>query len=418
MKKLLSYRVLHVLDHSWPVLDGYSVRSGSLVAAQRRSGMCPVVLTGPLHQLEDSELSEVTLNGVGYMRTPLGSGLPGQAILKRWPILRQAAVVRLLRRQIVALLERERFDVVHAHSPALCGLAAWRATQPRGIPWVYEIRAFWEDAAVIQGKTTESSVRYRLSRALEAYLIARANAIVGIAQPILGDLRARGVPHEKLFYVPNGVDADRFSPRPRDAELAAQLGLNGKPTLGFIGTLFGWEGLPWLVRASVELLRRGASFNLLIVGDGEDGPATETAIREAGAANYIHFVGRVPHDQVERYYSVMDLLVYPRRRTRITEMVTPLKPLEAMAQGKAVLASNVGGMRELIDADSTGILFEPDDLEDFCRKASQLLEHENWRRALGERARQKILREKDWGALARRYESVYEFAVRNARSGP
>lgn len=414
-----SCRVLHVCDHSWPVLDGYSLRSRNIVAAQAAAGMRPTVLTGPLHQLDDRSASDLMLDGVPYLRTAGADSLAGKAIDGRWPLLREAGVVLLLSRRIQALLDRDQFDVVHAHSPALCGLAALCAARSRGISLVYEIRAFWEDAAVNQNKTGQGSARYWLMRRLESFVVQHADSVVGIARPILDDLGGRGIAAEKLFYVPNGVDTTRFHPAPRDAELAAQLQLGPEPVLGFIGTLFPWEGVTWLVHAAAELRRRGASFQLLIVGDGEDADQVRAAIREVNAGQLVRFVGRVPHEEIQRYYSVIDVLVYPRRSVRLTEMVTPLKPLEAMALGKAVLGSNVGGIRELVENGKTGVLFEPDQLEDFCQLALQLLREEAWRRDLGERARQAVLEERDWQKVIQRYGSVYEFAARKsaARSG-
>jgi len=409
------YRVLHVLDHSWPVLDGYSLRSRNLIASQKSLGGEPSVLTGPLHELDDNTNSETVLDGVRYMRTPIRGPLWTLVISRGWPVLREAAVVRLLDKRIRSLIDSQSFEVIHAHSPALCGLAALSAARARKIPFVYEIRAFWEDAAVDQNKTGHGSLRYALSRGLESFAVRRADAVVGIAQAILEDLQTRGIAADKLFHIPNGVDVERFAPRPRDTSLASRLGLDNKPTLGYIGTFFRWEGIPWLVRAAVELHRRGMPFKLLIAGDGNDRPEIEAAIREAGASDYVLFLGRVPHDQVERYYSVMDVLVYPRHRVRLTEMVTPLKPLEAMALGKAVLASNVGGNRELIQAQTTGVLFEPGDVEDFCRKAGQLLRDETWRRSLGQCARQDILEKRDWKVLAGLYDEVYQSAIQRAR---
>jgi glycogen synthase len=139
-------------------------------------------------------------------------------------------------------------------------------------------------------------------------------------------------------------------------------------------------------------------------------PEVQAAIREAGAQDYVRAVGQVSHDQVERYYSLMDVMVYPRRRIRLTELTTPLKPLEAMAQGKPVLASDVGGIRELVEPEIPCMLFQPDDMDDFCSKAAQLFSSELLRRQVGEAGRQMVLREKDWTVLAQRYRGVYEFA--------
>lgn len=327
-------------------------------------------------------------------------------------------MVRLLRRRILEELDRAPCDVIHAHSPVLCGLAARQAARARNMPFVYEIRAFWEDAAVDQQKTNRASPRYQISRGLEGYVARRADAVVGIAQHILDDLAGRGLSREKLFHTPNGVDADRFPPRPRDAQLAAELGLGREPVFGFIGSWYRYEGLAWLVRAAAELRQRGHAFKLLLAGHGEDAEAIAEAIRETGTGDCVLVVGRVPHDQVHRYYSVMDALVYPRLSVRLTELTTPLKPLEAMAQSKAVLASSVGGIRELVEHDRTGLLFAPGNVEDFCRQAERLIRQGALRRELGERARAAILGEKDWKVIARRYEALYDFATAKRRGAP
>jgi PEP-CTERM/exosortase A-associated glycosyltransferase len=410
----LPCRVLHILDHSHPLLSGYSVRSQGLIKAQNTIGFASEVLTGPLHQLDDPGAAETNSDGVSYRRTPLNSGVTRFVLARRIRVLREMAVVRLLSRRILEVLDAQCFDVVHAHSPALCGLAALQATTARRVPFVYEIRAFWEDAAIDQRKTTAQSPRYRISRKLEEHVARRAGAVVGIARHILEDLRQRGIDPKKLFHIPNGVDAERFTGLPRDSALAAQLGLSDEPVLGFIGSLYRYEGIAWLVRAAAELRGRGVPLQVLIVGHGEQMPEIQAAIQEARAQNYVRAVGQVPHGEVSRYYSLMDVMVYPRRRIRLTELTTPLKPLEAMAQGKAVLASDIGGIRELVDPKQPCLLFQPDDLEDFCGKASRLLCNGNLRRQLGESARQMILESKDWKVLAQRYQAVYDFA-KNAR---
>jgi glycogen(starch) synthase len=408
-------RVLHVLDHSWPVHSGYTFRSLHLLAAQQYLGLRPQALTGPLQLADEPQAADTVKDGLAYWRTPYAGSFSQWAIERRHPILREAMVVRLLRRRILDLLDREPFDIIHAHSPALCGLAALRAARSKRLPFVYELRASWEDAAVDQNKTHSRSLRYRLSRKLEDYVVHSADAVVGIAQSILSDLQVRKADPSKLFHVPNGVDTDKFFPIPPDQQLAAEIGLGKDKVLGFIGSFYTWEGVAWLVRAVAELRRRGSACKLLLVGDGEEMPAVRATVQELGASDFVRVLGRVPHDQVERYYSVVDVLVYPRHRMRLTELVTPLKPLEAMAQAKAVLGSDVGGIRELVEPEKTGLLFRAGDVDDFCRQAGRLIQDASLRYDLGTRAREVILREKDWKILARRYVDVYEAAMRNHR---
>jgi len=402
---------MHVLDHSWPVHDGYSIRSLHLIAAQHRLGLRPQALTGPLQTVDDPNAAEAVVENITYRRTPFAGKFSEWAISRRWPGLREASVVRLIRNRILEVVKKEPVDLIHAHSPALCGLGALQAARSKGVPFVYELRAFWEDAAVDQNKTSARSLRYRLSRKLEDYVVHRADAVVGISQSIMDELKERKTDPAKLFHVPNGVDTEKFSPVTRDEKLAAKLGLDSEPVLGFIGSLYRWEGVAWLVRAVSELRRRGTACKLLIVGDGEEMPAVREAVRELNAGEFIQVLGRVPHGEIERYYSVVDVLVYPRHSIRLTELVTPLKPLEAMALGKAILGSDVGGIRELVLPEKTGILYRADNVEDFCAQATRLLSETNLQRILGEEAREFILREKDWNVLAQRYINIYDFAM-------
>ena len=412
-KAVRPLRVLHVLDHSWPVHTGYSIRSLHLIAAQYRLGLRPQALTGPLQTVDDPNATETVVENITYRRTPFRGKFSEWAISRRRPVLREAAVVRLIRNRILELLENDTVDLVHAHSPALCGLGALQAARSKRLPFVYELRAFWEDAAVDQNKTSTRSLRYRLSQKLEDYVVHRADAVVGISQAILDELKKRKTEPAKLFHVPNGVDTEKFAPGSRNESLAAKLGLGSEPVLGFIGSLYRWEGVAWLVRAVTELRRCGTACKLLIVGDGEEMPAVREAVRELNAGDFIQVLGRVPHDEIERYYSVVDVMVYPRHSIRLTELVTPLKPLEAMALGKAILGSDVGGIRELVESEKTGVLYRADNVEDFCVQAKRVLAQATLRRKLGEEAREFILREKDWNVLARRYIDIYDFAIRN-----
>lgn len=391
---------------------GYSIRSLHLIAAQYRLGLRPQALTGPLQFADDPNAVETVVENVTYRRTPFGGKFSEWAISRRWPGFREASVVRLIRNRILEVVEKEPIDLIHAHSPALCGLGALQAARSKGLRFVYELRAFWEDAAVDQNKTSARSVRYRVSQKLENYVVHRADAVVGISQSILDELKKRKVDPAKLFHVPNGVDTEKFSPVSRDASLATRLGLGNEPVLGFIGSLYRWEGVAWLVRAVAELRRRGTACKLLIVGDGEEMPAVREAVSELNAGDFIQVLGRVPHDEIEHYYSVVDVLVYPRHRIRLTELVTPLKPLEAMALGKAILGSDVGGIRELVQPEETGVLYRADNVEDFCAQAKRLLSETSLQRRLGEQAREFILREKDWDVLAQRYTNIYDFAMR------
>ena len=402
--------VLHVFDHSWPVLSGYSIRSRNLIASQQRRGQAIIAITGPLHQVDDPSAQDVVLDQVRYLRTPVAPFL-GRALRLRWPIARELAVVRLLRRQILRVIAREPVELVHAHSPALCGVAALQAARQAGVPMVYEVRAFWEDAADRNGHCRQW--RRQMTHRLETYVAQHANAVAAIAKPMLRDLESRGIAPSKLFHAPNGVDCDHLRPTPRDERLARDLGLGEELVFGFFGSLYRYEGVSWMVRALAQLRSAGHPVQLLIIGRGEAEAEVREAIRRTNAADYVRWIAHVPHEQIGRYYSVVDVAVYPRRSCRLTELVTPLKPLEAMAVAKPVLASGVGGIRELVENERTGLLFDAEDPQSFLRQAARMIASPSLRGTLAEAGRKFVTRERDWNVLAGKYADIYDFALSN-----
>jgi PEP-CTERM/exosortase A-associated glycosyltransferase len=397
-------RVLHVLDHSLPLQSGYATRSRSIALAQRESGLEPVILTSPRHPYPGGPVE--SRDGIRHYRTapvrPL-RGLPHAEL----PLL----MARLARR-IVEVARHERVNVLHAHSPVLNGLPALWAGRRLGIPVVYEARAFWEDAAVDHGTTREGSLRYRLSRALETWLFRRADQVVVIAEAMRREVLARGVPDGRVTVVPNGVDLDRFRPGPADPALAARLGLDGGPVLGFIGSFYRYEGLGFLVEALPLLRDRLPGVRLLLVGGGEEEQRLQALARPLDGA--VIFAGRVSPDAVGRFYPLLDVFVCPRRRMRLTELVTPLKPLEAMAMERPVLASDVGGHAELIRHGETGCLFPAESRERFVEECARLAGAAEVRRRLGEQGRRFVETERTWARLVERYRPVYQAALSGA----
>ena len=395
-------RILHVLDHSLPLHSGYTFRTRAILKAQAAMGLEVRGITG-LRQFKDGPDIEAA-DGITFHRTR--GTASGPVAYREW------REINLLTDAIVALAADWRPDILHAHSPALCGKAALVAGKRLGIPVVYEIRAFWEDAAVSNGTGSEGSVKYRLTRALENHVVAGADAVVTICQGLKDDLVSRGFAPGKISLSPNGVDLALFGEPPqRDPAFAAELGLGANdsrgPVVGFIGSFYDYEGLDDLIAAMPALTARLPGAKLLLVGGGpmEDMLKTQADASPAKAA--IRFVGRVPHSDVERYYALVDVMAYPRKASRLTDLVTPLKPLEAMAQRQLVAASNVGGHRELITDGVTGTLFAPDDPAACAAALADLLGRpEIWeaRRSAG---LAHVAARHDWSVNVHRYQDVY-----------
>ena len=401
-------RVLHVLDHSLPMHSGYTFRTRALIKAQVAMGLDVRGVTGQRHAA-DGPAAEVA-DGLLFHRTPGVASGPGG--------LREWREIARLSETIERTARDWRPNVLHAHSPALCGQAAIKAGRALGIPVVYEIRAFWEDAAVGNGTGREGSLKYRMTRALENEVVTAADAVFTICHGLRDDLIARGHPPGKIGLSPNGVDMELFGDPPsRDNALAAKLEIGPGPVIGFIGSFYDYEGLDDLVEAMPYLRQRHAGAALLLVGGGPMEKALRARVANSPAARAIHFTGRVPHGEVERYYSLIDVLAYPRKASRLTDLVTPLKPLEAMAQRRIVAASDVGGHRELINDGVTGALFAPDDPIACADALADLIDSRADWPAMKERARAHVAAKHDWAHNIRRYQSVYQHLIGRRSNG-
>lgn len=402
-------RVLHVLDHSLPMQSGYASRTRALIRAQQAAGLDVRGITGQRHT--SAGPSEETVDGIQFHRTDGRRTGP--------PLIRQWLETRAFTRAIDRLCDAWKPDVLHAHSPGICAGAALRVARRRQLPLVYEIRAFWEDSWVGNGGGTERALKYRLSRAHETRMAAEADAVVTICEGLRDDLLARGVSPAKMIVVPNGVDLGLLGrPVPRDRALAARLGLGDGPVVGFIGSFFTYEGLDDLIAGMPELLRRVPTAQLLLVGGGPCETALVSQARSSPAAGAIHVVGRVPHGEVARYYALADVMAYPRKASRLTDLVTPLKPLEAMAQGTLVAASDVGGHRELITAGTTGILFPPDRPGECAAALADLLTDRRTWEARRIAARSHVEARHDWAVNVQRYLSLYRALLAQHQAVP
>lgn len=398
-------RILHILDHSIPLHSGYTFRTLSILREQRKLGWDTVHLTSPKHVGCDK--AEEDIDGWRFYRTPKTASfnLPG---------LGEIALMRQVEKRLLEIVDRDRPDILHAHSPVLNAIPALRVGRRFGIPVVYEIRAFWEDAAVDHGTTKEDSLRYRLTRALETYTLKHVDHAFTICEGLRNDIVGRGIPASKITVIPNAVDIESFdtSGQP-DIELKVKLGLNGATVIGFIGSFYAYEGLDLLVDALPLILARRPEVKILLVGGGSQEIALKAQVAALGLEEKVIFTGRVPHDQVQRYYDLVDVLAYPRHSMRLTELVTPLKPLEAMAQGRLLVASDVGGHKELIRHGETGMLFKAGSTQALTETICNLLDHESRWPAIRFAGRLFVENERNWAHSVANYKSVYARLTQN-----
>lgn len=394
-------RILHILDHSLPLHSGYSFRTANILREQSRLGWATFQVTGP-RQGESGRLEE-DVAGLHFHRTPPPPAALALASLRRPWMEMKATETRLM--SLVPAIEP---DLLHAHSPVLSAVPALRVGRRLGMPVVYEVRAFWEDAAVDHGTTHEGSLRYHATRTLETWALKRVDHIFTICDGLKRDMVSRGISPAKITLIPNAVDIEGFQPAGTpDDRLENDLGLRGATVLGFIGSFYAYEGLDLLIEALPRLLDRRPDLRLLLVGGGPQDEALKAQTRRLGLAEQVIFTGRVPHADVSRYYDLIDMLVYPRRSMRLTELVTPLKPLEAMAQGRILIASDVGGHRELIHDGETGRLFPAGSAEALADVALQLLDQRDTWPAIREAGRRFVEQERNWTRSVSNYIEPY-----------
>lgn len=394
-------KILHILDHSVPLHSGYTFRSLSIIREQRKLGWDTYHITSPKQGEIKSELE--LAEGLEFYRSQPVVGLPGKL-----PILNQVFVIINLAKKLLYVAKSIKPNVLHAHSPAINGLAALWVGKKLSIPVVYEVRAFWEDAAVDHGTSSEGGIRYRLTRALESFVLSRANAVTTICEGLKNDILARGINANKITVIPNAVDSEKFSSYlDKNDELQEKLQLKGKVVLGFIGSFYAYEGLDLLIRAYPEIYSKYPNMRVLLVGGGPEEDKLKQLVKEYGLHERVIFTGRVSHDEVSDYYSLVDIFVYPRIAMRLTETVTPLKPLEAMANYRLVVASNVGGHRELIEHAVTGMLFKPGDVQDLADTINDLISMKDEWEEIKDSALNFVRDKRNWSESVGRYAKIY-----------
>ena len=241
-----------------------------------------------------------------------------------------------------------------------------------------------------------------------------ADAVTTICEGLRQDAIARGVSGDKITVIPNAVDRSVLSgPGMPDHALATQLGLCGRIVLAFFGSFYFYKGLHLFLRALPEMRRKKPAITLLLAGGGPEEGNLRALARELDLGDSVVFAGRVQHEEIRRYYDLADVSVFPRVSVRLTELVTPLKPLEAMAQERIVVASSVGGHRELIRDRETGYLFQPGEPQHLAQGVlAALADRASWPR-IRTRALEFIDTERSWVHSVARYGAVYHRVLRH-----
>ena len=398
--------ILYLLHNRLPYNSGgYATRAHGLLTSIKQkwniSGVSrlgyPQDLKGqesieyiPYHHIDNITYYSLQSDGNGYGEIPMSD------------------YINEYSKELFSLCGREKPGIIHAASNYMNGLAANNVAKRLGIKSVYEVRGLWEITRISREPEWNNTEHYTMIARLEAQAAKDADAVFTLTNALKNELISRGVAAEKIHLLPNGVDSSRFIPKERNNELALKLGIDNKVVIGFLGSVVQYEGVEYIIQAASILKRNGIhNFAVLIVGDGAVLDNVKALTSDLNMTDYVKFTGRVPHDEIEDYYSVVDICPLPRKGLPVCEMVSPLKPFEAMAMGKVVVSSDVAALAEIIDDGVTGLLHKKDNPEDLANKIGQLIMDHELRTRLGTAAREWVVAERDWKVIAKRVDSVY-----------
>lgn len=401
-------RLVYVLHNSRPFANGgYATRGHGLALGLKKAGFDIHCLSRPgypcdMHKnVKPADVAPVQdIDGIPYHRDLAPSRRGGHRTREYGPAAADVMEARFRDMQPA---------VVIAASAYLSSLPALVAARRLGIPFIYEVRGFWEITRISDDPALETGPLYRMERFLETQIAQQADQVLTLTGGMRDELIRRGVAPEKITLCPNSCDPSRFTPRGRDTELAARLGVPAHvPVIGYIGTFVGYEGLDDLAHACGRLHARGIDFRLMVVGSentgtNERGPIARKIMEIAGAGGFatkLILPGRVPHHEVEGYYSLIDVAPFPRKPQLVTEMVSPMKPLEALAMEKAVLVSSVQALAEMVVPGETGLVFEKGNIDSFAEKLALLLADPALRQRLGKAGREWVWAERTWDRTA------------------
>jgi glycosyltransferase involved in cell wall biosynthesis len=397
-------RVLHIVNDALPSASaGYTIRTHEIVLAQQAAGLDPHVVTRcgfPVTQGTLDVRRLVTVDGIPYHR------------LLPWRLPSRADKAAALALQMAARLTGQlRPAVLHAASNYANAVVALALGERYGLPVVYEVRGFWEDTWLSRhpdGADLASSELYRRNRDLETRCMLAADLVVTLGETMREEIVARGVPAEKVLIVPNAVSEEFLGPLPDASALRKQLGIApDEHVVGEVSSLVAHEGIGTLLEATRLLRGRGMKVRALIVGDGPERPALQRQASDLGLGEAVIFTGRVPAAKVREFHALLDVFVVPRTPDRVCQLVTPLKPVEAMASGLCVVTSDVRALAEIIKPDVTGALTMPQDPVALADSLELLVCSPDIRRKLGDNAREWVARDRTWAHNAARYRDAY-----------
>lgn len=402
-------RIVYVLHNSLPFNSGgYAARAHGLMRGVAELGWDVHVVTraGYPHDRgivpEGDHPDMEIIDGITYHRMyELEEGYGQVRLLRYFEVYQHHLAKKVL---------ELRPSVIHAASNHLNGLVGNAVAAHFNLPSIYEVRGLWEITRISRQPSFEDSTYFEMMVKMETQACREATGCLAITQGLIKEINRRlGQPRD-VGYLPNGVEIERFSPRGPDDELRAQLGFPQEAVIiGYIGSIVSYEGLDLLMEALPQVkAATNTPFRVLIVGDGAYMERVQDACTSNELDDVVTFTGRVPHEEVEAYYSLVDVAPFPRLPQPVTELVSPLKPFEAMAMEKAVIASDVHALTEIVEHELTGLLFQKGDASSLATALLRFIEDEQLRAECGKTARTWVEKERDWSNISLTLDETYK----------
>ncbi len=409
--KLQPNKIMHLFKVSYPFEStGGSIRNLNIVSSQQKSGIEPFVVT-PLNyprifKINDFPVEE-DIEKVRHIRLDLGSQNTSQLTY----ITKNLQLNTLL---LAGIIRKEAPGIIHAASGYKgYELATMAETLSRhfSIPWIYEVRSFHEHTWTNDHFQAETSIHTKLRMDKENSLMQKADHVVTISESMKEAIIKRGIPEKKITVVPNAVDTSYFKPKKKSTKLINSLGLKSKSVIGYISNMSYREGHDVLIKAFKTISKEVTDAILLLVGSGRERENLEKLVNELGLEEKVIFTGNVDHSSIKEYYALIDLFVVPRRRDFAADLVTPLKPYEAMGMKIPLLMSDRAALKEIIGEDR-GFIFKTEDEEDLANVAISCLNDPSECKRRANIAHEWLIANRTWEMNAEIYKQLYHNLTR------
>jgi len=439
-------QILHILANSPPDVNGYAIRTHGLLKAYSELPEVEVVgLTSPWYPERESMSEPIEMDGITYHRClhpariklvkgpglkwtgargrtrMAGSdGFAAKPIWKRafslafkplrpgWSWIEERILFKHFTSRIIEVAKEEGVDVIHAHVPYRVGIPAMRAARKLNLPFVYEMRGMWEESAVASGRWKAGGLAHRRFRRMETKVLREADSVICISETLREEAMSRGISKDKIIIVPNAVSINDNEIELPELFIEMKEKLQNFPVVGYIGSLRELEGVDLTAKAVSILKEQGVDINFFVLSSETGQDELRDYCKSLGIAKQSYIEGPVPHEQVAPFYDLIDVFVVSRPDTKVTRLVTPLKPFEAMLSGRAVVMSNLPALAEIIEDGETGRLYPAGDAQALSETINELLHNETKRLKLGDNAKSWVTENRTWDSVTEKMSFIYE----------